>query len=75
MLDVLQTTALGLLRARPSCVQWGCNVTLDGDARAASLDSCGPVLGFEAGWAELSKDKTEEWGTMNPTALELNPFL
>lgn len=56
-------------------MQWGCNVTLDGDTRAASLDACGPVLGFEAGWAELSKDKTEEWGTMNPTALELNPFL
>lgn len=44
----------------------GVSVMPDWDARAeadlASLDACRLVLGIEAGWTELNKDKTEEWG-------------
>jgi hypothetical protein len=57
----------------------GFSVTLDWDARAeaelASLDACRLALRIEVGCTELNKDKTEEWGMMNSTALELNPFL
>lgn len=44
----------------------GFSVTPDWDARAeadlASLGACRLVLRVEAGWAELNKDKTEDWG-------------